>query len=127
MDGLFLELGPFKLRNGEILLNDHSWHKSANLLFLDQPVGTGLSYTNSGTYAKNDNDVNEQFYNFLVNFLKLHENLASRDIYLAGESHAGHYIPCMIKYIIEKNGISQKKINVKGTLIGNPWLGKLTT
>jgi len=29
MDGLFIELGPFKLRNGQIDMNEYSWHKSA--------------------------------------------------------------------------------------------------
>ena len=135
MDGLFLELGPFKLAsNGKIILNEFSWHQFANIVFLDQPVGTGLSYTSSGSYARNDNDVNEQFYNFLVNFLNLFKaftyssdsaKLKSREIYLAGESHAGHYIPSMIKYIISRNKMSGENdiiIDVKGAIMGNPWI-----
>jgi len=46
MDGLFIELGPFKMnKDGSISLNEYSWNNFANLLFIDQPVGTGLSFT----------------------------------------------------------------------------------
>ncbi len=48
MDGLFLELGPLRLdgeKRDRIKLNPYSWHRSANILFVDQPVGTGLAFT----------------------------------------------------------------------------------
>ena len=45
MDGLFLEIGPFKVaQDGKtLILNQQSWHHAANVLFIDQPLGTGLS------------------------------------------------------------------------------------
>jgi carboxypeptidase C (cathepsin A) len=49
MDGLFIELGPYRMTSGrKIVKNPFSWNTEANLLFVDQPVGTGLSYTTSG-------------------------------------------------------------------------------
>jgi carboxypeptidase D len=49
MDGLFIELGPYTMnRDSTISKNEHSWHKVANLLFIDQPVGTGFSFTTGG-------------------------------------------------------------------------------
>ena len=49
MDGLFIELGPYRMnKDRSISKNVHSWHNFANLLFIDQPVGTGLSYTIKG-------------------------------------------------------------------------------
>lgn len=53
MDGLFLENGPLRFvkdENGNFQLKPapHSWHKApAYTLYIDQPVGTGLSYTTS--------------------------------------------------------------------------------
>lgn len=31
-----------------------SWHNVANVMYVDQPVGTGLSFTTSDNYADND-------------------------------------------------------------------------
>ena len=31
-----------------------SWHNVANVMYVDQPVGTGLSFTTSDSYANND-------------------------------------------------------------------------
>ena len=135
MDGLFLELGPLRIDGQNIRLNPHSWHNIANLLFIDQPVGTGLSFTkNSNGYPTNDNEVNEQFYLFMTEFLKLHSRYTyiengkkvSRDIYFSGESHAGHYIPSMAAYIEKKNvNIDHKNLiymKIKGLAIGNGWI-----
>jgi carboxypeptidase C (cathepsin A) len=77
MDGLFLELGPLRL-DGEkldtIKINPYSWHNVANMMFVDQPVGTGLSYTVAKDgYATNDDMINDHFYKFLQTFFKLHD------------------------------------------------------
>lgn len=130
MDGLFIELGPFKFENHKLVLNRYSWHKLGNLLFIDQPVGTGLSFTTRAKYPKNDLEVNIHLYKMLLEFLSLHENYLtdsggkkmSREIYLTGESHAGHYIPSFTKYILEQNEKSDIRINIAGLAIGNGWM-----
>ena len=47
------------------------------------------------------------------------------DVFVAGERHAGNYIPSMVKYIMDANsgavGGKKYKINVKGAAIGNGW------
>lgn len=43
MDGLFIENGPFKLNaDMTVSVNPHSWAATANVLYIDQPVGTGI-------------------------------------------------------------------------------------
>lgn len=45
MDGALMEVGPFRVTEDQTLVNNEgSWHEFANLLFVDQPVGTGFSY-----------------------------------------------------------------------------------
>jgi carboxypeptidase D len=139
MDGLFLELGPLRLSNPSnpvVTKNPHSWHHLANIVFIDQPVGTGLSFTsNKKGYAKNDDMINTHFYEFLTNFLKLHDRyttkdpatgqLKSRKIFFTGESHAGHYIPNIVTHILKKNKeITQENIyiDIGGAALGNPWM-----
>lgn len=44
--GNFREVGPLSLRkifSPVIVLNNFTWARDANLLFIDQPVGTGIS------------------------------------------------------------------------------------
>jgi vitellogenic carboxypeptidase-like protein len=48
--GNFNEMGPLTVRRKlvgtglEVVVNKNSWNREYNLLFIDQPVGTGLSY-----------------------------------------------------------------------------------
>jgi len=142
---LWLELGPFRLQPGEkVTINPYSWHKVANLLFIDQPVGTGLSYTTfRDGLAKNDRKICDHFYFFLQNFFQLHKRYqqpatinqtkmtSTRSFYLTGESHAGHYIPIMAADILQRNREIQQLqsqsssvvvINLQGVAMGNPWM-----
>jgi carboxypeptidase D len=104
MDGLWIENGPFRLvkkdSGWEIDIAEYSWHNTpAYVLYIDQPVGTGIAFTTSGRYPTNDEEVNIDFYYFLKEFLSLHSdkflsgNTMKRNLFFSGESHAGHYIP----------------------------------
>jgi carboxypeptidase D len=128
MDGLWIENGPFRLglvngsssssgskpTYGVYADKTNSWHLSpAYTLYVDQPVGTGLSYTKSQTYPTNDEEVNVDFYYFLQSFFQLHADkfvdqgtsrqTVNLPLYFSGESHAGHYIPSMMNYILGRN------------------------
>jgi len=145
MDGLFLENGPFRLVRTEdgkswtMEMNEYSWHTMpAYMLYIDQPVGTGLSFTHKNNYCRSDGEVNSDFYNFIQNFLLLYKDemltedstRMKRDFFFSGESHAGHYIPSMMDYILKKNDeidASTKPsenifINLIGGAIGNGWV-----
>ena len=46
MVGLFQEMGPCSIdANGEVVNNPYSWTNASNLLFIDQPMQTGFSYS----------------------------------------------------------------------------------
>src|SRR5690242_17116915 len=77
MDGMLLELGPFRPGpNNDLVYNPYTWALDAHILFsngqfastsflkglisftVDQPVGTGYSYSlNTSYYAKDEYDV----------------------------------------------------------------------
>lgn len=125
-----------------IQINQYSWHKApAYVLYIDQPVGTGLSFTKSKKYCKNDKEINIDFHLFLENFLLMYEDFflkndpnengqrtMSRPLYFSGESHAGHYIPSMMDYILQRNDDTSEdtstrvQINLRGSAIGNGWI-----
>lgn len=46
-----MEVGPFRVTEDQKLVeNKGSWHEFANLLFVDQPVGTGYSFVDGNAY-----------------------------------------------------------------------------
>ena len=134
--GEFLETGSINMNvNGTIKNNPYSFSQIGHVLYIDQPVGTGLSFAyKNKDLCKNDESCNEQFYEFIQNFLNLHDyyyttksngKKISRDIYFTGESHAGHSIPSLTKYIMIKNHNLEDdeiKINIKALFIGNGWI-----
>jgi len=118
---IFYENGPFKLDGTKVISNPHSWNTNANLLYIDQPVGTGFSKakaiwdlkTNETAIAK---DMNET----ITKFVAKHPELAARPFYITGESYAGHYIPALGKYLDDhKTDAANKDLNFKGVAIGN--------
>lgn len=61
-----------------------------NLLFIDNPVGTGFSFTKKDAgYATNQTDVARDLYSALQQFLTLFPDLRNNDFYVTGESYAG--------------------------------------
>ncbi|KAJ8883643.1 hypothetical protein PR048_015496, partial [Dryococelus australis] len=89
--GLFAELGPFSVATdgATLVRNPHSWHKNHSLVFIDNPVGTGFSYTTEGGYAQDESQVGEDLYSAMVQFFTLFPNLQKNEFFIAGESYAG--------------------------------------
>lgn len=67
-----MEIGPYRLKDeNTLVLNDGSWHEFANLLFVDNPVGTGFSYVNTDSYVHELDEMADQFVVFLEKFYAL--------------------------------------------------------
>ncbi|GFQ06365.1 serine carboxypeptidase-like 47 [Phtheirospermum japonicum] len=80
----------------------------ASILFVDQPIGTGFSYSTSETDIPTTSEkVAVDFYNFLQEFLKKRPEYAKKDLYISGESYAGHYIPAVAARINHGNNNNQ--------------------
>ncbi|KAL9840562.1 Serine carboxypeptidase-like 43 [Arabidopsis thaliana] len=124
--GSFTELGPFyPTGDGRGLrLNSMSWNKASNLLFVESPAGVGWSYSNrSSDYNTGDKTTVNDMLVFLLRWFNKFPELKSRDLFLTGESYAGHYIPQLADVILSYNSRSSGfKFNVKGIAIGNPLL-----
>ncbi|XP_021822226.1 serine carboxypeptidase-like 18 isoform X2 [Prunus avium] len=98
--GLVYQIGPimFNYANSSgneptFVLNPHSWTKVANIIFLDQPVGTGFSYAKRwGGYRTGDTLSAAQTYEFL-----------RKEV--SNGNEVGHEPP----------------LNLKGYVLGNPF------
>ncbi|MED6220611.1 Serine carboxypeptidase-like 48 [Stylosanthes scabra] len=119
---LFYENGPFKIsQNLSLEWNNYGWDKVSNLIYVDQPTGTGFSYSSDDSDLRHDEaGVSNDLYDFLQAFFKEYSQFANNDFYITGESYAGHYIPALASRIHQAN--KQKQgilINLKGFVIGN--------
>lgn len=114
--GLFFELGP-SLINSTIqpVYNPYSWNSNATVIFLDQPVGVGYSYT-EGEEIKNTASAAKDVYIFLELFYQKFPQFLKNKFHIAGESYAGHYIPSFAAEIINN---ADRSFELSSVLIGN--------
>lgn len=98
---IFYENGPMNLEKGEAVINPNSWNNKANLLFLDQPIGTGFSKGSIFNLPKNEEEVRKHFGIFITKFYELYPEFKNRPLYVTGESYAGHYIPFIGDLLVE--------------------------
>lgn len=119
---LFAENGPCTVdSNGKsTTLNKYSWNSNANLLYVDQPSGTGFSYGDENA-DRNEKAVAEDMYHFIGAFLIRFDKFKSTPFFLFGESYAGHYVPAAAHRIFIGNKQAEAGfiINLKGVSVGN--------
>jgi carboxypeptidase D len=99
--GAWMEIGPFRFQdNNTMVENNGSWHLFTNLLFVDQPVGTGFSYIDTDSFTHELDEMANQFLGFLDRYIEIFPELLQNDIYLAGQSFAGQHIPYVAQAIL---------------------------
>ncbi|KAG2146442.1 Alpha/Beta hydrolase protein [Suillus bovinus] len=133
MIGLFQENGPCLVNadQNSTVLNPYSWNGLSNMIYIDQPIGTGFSY---GTDTVNSTEAAAPFVwtAFQVLFeSQLFSKYASREFIFATESYGGHYGPGFVTYFEEQNAlIASGKIDavpivVSALMINNGWYDPL--
>ncbi|XP_038687601.1 serine carboxypeptidase-like [Tripterygium wilfordii] len=121
--GLFYENGPFTLKDDDLSLveNKYSWDKMSNILFVDQPMGTGFSHLRDDINIRRDSSmVINDLYKFLQNFFDGHRDFSQNDFFIIGQTYSGNYAPALAARI--QSGNNEKgsiHINLKGFAIGN--------
>jgi cathepsin A (carboxypeptidase C) len=124
-----MELGPCRPNKGGngTSNNPYSWTNNANVIFLDQPVNVGFSYTD-GKAPNNSDDAGEDVHAFLQLFLQTYKKYSKVPFHVTGESYAGHYIPAIGKVILDNNELVKNEmmsskgvshINLASLAIGN--------
>lgn len=115
---LTTEHGPLRITNGSLLeANPYSWNAHANVVYLESPAGVGFSYAEDGNYTTGDDALAVDNAAFLAGFAALYPEFASRDLYLAGESYAGHYVPQLAARLVEA---PVPGLRLAGWIVGNP-------
>jgi carboxypeptidase C (cathepsin A) len=115
------------LSNGTVEPFADGWNNYAHMLFVDQPVKTGFSWT-KGACPTSSRQAAEQFHVALSEFFDTQHfaSFAKNPFLLTGESYAGKYIPNIATVIHEKNQEAHAtKINLEGIAIGDGWVHPL--
>lgn len=122
--GFMTEQGPFRPdANGKLQSNPYAWNKIANMVFLEQPVGVGFSYSdNKDDYKIGDDQAAQDNLNTVLAFLVKFPQFNNSALYITSESYGGHYMPTWADAIIKYNDANTyNKLNFKGFAVGNPY------
>lgn len=135
--GLLVELGPFLLNDisrqsplyeetgiPQLIYNEYGWQKAANILALSMPPPIGFSYcdppgpsaTGDDCGPWNDTSTAQVTYQAIKSWYTLFPEYKSNEMYIAGESYAGVYVPMIVKEILANPDDS---INLKGFAVGD--------
>lgn len=122
---ILTENGPWWVQpDATLKINKQSWTEVANVIWVDQPLGTGFSDANDPrNYVLDENKIAAHFHEFLTKFVEKFPKLKNRDFHLTGESYAGHYIPAIGHHLLQ-NPI--EGVNFMGVAIGNGWVDPYT-
>lgn len=84
LEGFFQENGRIQWTWGQYApqINDYSWVNLTNVLWVEQPVGTGFSIGKAN--ATNEEDISRDFVGFFKNFEKIF-SITDHKIYVTGE------------------------------------------
>ncbi|QPG76520.1 carboxypeptidase C [Brettanomyces nanus] len=115
LTGLFFELGPSSIgKKLKPIYNPYSWNSNASVIFLDQPVNVGYSYSSQS--VSNTVAAGKDVYAFLELFFQQFPEYLNLPFHMAAESYGGHYIPSFASEILSH---PDRSFNLTSVMIGN--------
>ena len=119
---VFYENGPYAIQDDLTLsVTKHGWDTVSNLIYVDQPINTGFSYSDDPADDVHDESrVADDMLQFLTEFVDAHPELDGNDFYITGESYAGHYVPAVSYEVFRAQQEGRgPRTKLRGFAIGN--------
>lgn len=82
-----MEVGPFRVKDSSkpsLEYNQGSWSEFANVMFVDNPVGTGYSYVDGDSYLHEMPEMADNFVKFLEKWFALFPEYEHDDVSTIG-------------------------------------------
>ncbi|KAL3530481.1 hypothetical protein ACH5RR_009803 [Cinchona calisaya] len=118
--GNFKEIGPLDL---DLKPRNSTWLQIADLLFVDNPVGTGYSYVEERELlVKTDVEVATDLTTFLINFFNENESLQKSPLYVFAESYGGKYAATLGLSAFDAIEAGKLKVKLAGIALGDSWI-----
>ncbi|CAG8888578.1 unnamed protein product [Penicillium egyptiacum] len=121
MESFLQETGRFIWQPGTFapVENPYAWVNLTNVLWVDQPIGTGYSV---GTpTAVSQEETAQDFVKFFKNFQKIF-GIKNFKIYVTGESYAGRYVPYISAAMLDEK--DKEYFDLDGALAYDPCIGQ---
>nr|XP_006125217.1 retinoid-inducible serine carboxypeptidase [Pelodiscus sinensis] len=121
--GNFEEIGPL---DAKLKPRNTTWLQAASLLFVDNPVGTGFSYTNdSNAFAKDLATVSSDMLVFLKEFFGTKEEFKTIPFYIFSESYGGKMAAGIALELYKAIHTGNIECNFGGAALGDSWISPL--
>ncbi|XP_026467969.1 retinoid-inducible serine carboxypeptidase-like [Ctenocephalides felis] len=121
--GNFEELGPLDINLNE---RNYTWVKEMNVLFIDNPVGSGFSYTDKYEhFTKNNHDIAMDLVQLMHVFFKLQPKFKTVPFYVVAESYGGKMAAEFVYELYNEIQAGKIECNLKGVVLGDSWISPM--
>ncbi|GKV16604.1 hypothetical protein SLEP1_g27226 [Rubroshorea leprosula] len=118
--GNFEEIGPL---DTNLNPRNSTWLKKADLLFVDNPVGTGYSFVEkTNLFVKTDEEAATDLTTMLMTLFNKNEELQKSPLYIVAESYGGKFAVTLGLSAIKAIEAGKLKLKLGGVALGDSWI-----
>ncbi|XP_042474922.1 serine carboxypeptidase-like 51 [Macadamia integrifolia] len=118
--GNFQEIGPLDM---DLKPRNSTWLKLADLLFVDNPVGTGYSFVEDESLLVNtDEEAATDLTTLLKELFNKNESLQQSPLYIVAESYGGKFAATLGLSAVKAIEAGELKLKLGGVALGDSWI-----
>ncbi|CAA0832626.1 Serine carboxypeptidase-like 51 [Striga hermonthica] len=118
--GNFEEIGPL---DTYLKPRNTTWLNKADLLFVDNPVGTGYSFVeDTNLMVKSDEEAAADLTTLLIEVFNRNGSLQESPLYIVAESYGGKYAVTLGLSALKAIEARQLKLKLGGIALGDTWI-----
>ncbi|XP_049811567.1 retinoid-inducible serine carboxypeptidase-like [Schistocerca nitens] len=121
--GNFEELG---IVDANLNVRNSSWVHKVNVLFIDNPVGTGFSYVdNYSLYTTTNAEIAADLITFIKAFLEQYPTFQTVPLYIFSESYGGKMAAEFALELYKAIQAGEVTVPLKGVAMGDSWISPI--
>ena len=128
--GLFKGLGPCLFKDGQMMENPYSWHKIANVLFVENSLGTGMASGDIRNIPTDTLDIRDTFLQFFGKWFPLHQKISpdhkNPNVILSVSDEGALYLPFIADAAYSFDGNNEFGRKLDGIFIISSYVDPLT-
>ncbi|KAL2328531.1 hypothetical protein Fmac_021958 [Flemingia macrophylla] len=118
--GNFEEVGPL---DTSLKPRNSTWLRKVDLLFVDNPVGTGYSFVeDKKLFVKTDEEAASDLTTLLIEIFNRDEKLQKSPLFIVAESYGGKYAVTLGLSALKAIEEGKLKLRLGGVALGDSWI-----